>query len=338
MAKKPKQQPGALTPQLPAGGVLYKAGLYAELQKFGQSKEEAHQLILSEPPAEPGDITIRGLDFTLSESKAFSALQILLDRTDYQGNLQAKEVDSSAYQGRFRLPGLQFTPSEYFEAYGLKQYGGRYHGKQTQEALEALKSLAKKPRTVSYKRAHWHGNGQSRRKLYRVIRHTGPIIELMEDYQGLEEAEAARIEAGEGLPGRVTRLAVQFGPLIVDNIESFFLLKPAMLHREIEDLLGSKRISRSVSLFIEWLMTWSRTPVKIRRDELARRLNLDYLIEQRKPTKLKEQLLECCETARALGFLLEYKEDAFGLFTFRLNPKRVMRLGYKEEEESGPVK
>ncbi len=339
MAKKPKpqqpQQPGAFSSGLPASGEHYRAGLYAEQQKFGRPKKET-QLLLSESPAEPSDIEITGLDLTVSEDKAFSALQILVSRTDYQGNLPGKEVTSLGYQGSFRLPRLQFTPSEYFEAYGLRQHGGRYHGKQTQDALEALKSLAEKPRLIIYKRARWHGNGKSRRKLYDVIRHRGPIIQLLEGYKDLEEQEAARLEAGEELPGRVTRLAVQFGPLLVDNLPTFFLMKPAKLYQEIEEHLGAKRISRSVSLFIQWLLTMNLRTVKIARENLARKLRLNNLIEQRKPTELKRQLLECYETARTLGFLLEYKEDDFGMLTFRLNPERCKRLGQKEEGDAEP--
>jgi len=340
VAKKPKtqqsQQPGAFSTSLPASPELYKVSVRSELQKLGQAKDKARQLILSESPAEPADIEILGLDLTVSEDKALSALQILLHRTGYQGNLQAEEVDSLAYKGHYKLPRLQFTPSEYFEAYGLRQYGSGYYGKQRKEAEEALKSLAEKPRLIIYKRASWHGNGKGRKKLYDVIRHRGPIIQLLEGYKNLEEQEAARLEAGEELPGRVTRLAVQFGPLIVDDIETFFLLKPATLHREIEKHLGAKRISRSVSLFIQWLLTMNLRTVTVAREDLARKLRLNNFIEQRKPSQLKLQLQECFETAKALEYLLEYTEDDFGMLTFRLNPERCKRLGQKEDKETKP--
>ncbi len=336
MARKPKpQQPGALTPQ-PAGGELYKASLHGERQKLGRSREEVHQLVLSEPPPEPAELLNSGLDFTVSEDRAYTALQKLLDRTGYQGNLEPVEVRSSGYQRDYRLPTQEFTPSEYFEAYGLKQHKGRYQGKQREEALEALKSLARKPRTILYKRTRWQGKGQSRKKVYDYIRHTAPILELMEDIRGVEEEEAARLEAGEDLPGRVTRLAVRPGPLFVDDIEGYFLLKPASLHREIEDHFDSKRYSPSVLRFISWLLMWNRTPVQIHRENLAERLRLKNLLEQRKPSQLKRQLQECIDVAQALDFLLEYKEDAFGVFTFKLNPKRNKRLGQKEEEEAEP--
>lgn len=76
----------------------------------------------------------------------------------------------------------------------------------------------------------------------------------------------------------------------------------------------------------------------IPREDLARKLRLDNLIRQRKPSELKRQLLECYETAEALGYHLKYEEDAFGMLIFQLNPERCKRLGQKEEEAAEPAK
>ncbi len=307
--------------------------MYAELQKFGKSHDEARQLILSEPQSDQQtDIEVMGLDFTTAENKAYSALQILLDSTNYQGNEQAQEVHSLAFSGRFKLPQLSFTYSEYFEAYGLKQYNGKYQGKQRAEALEALRSLAEKPRNIMYKRREWEGSGKHRKGVYKVIRYRGSLIQILEGYKDLSEHEASQLQAGKEMHSRVTRLAVQFGPLIVDSIDTFFLIKPAGLHKEIEEYLGARRYSPSVIRFCEWLLTWSKPVVKMRRDDLARKLRLDYMLEHRRVSELQKQLLQCFETAKALGFLLSYKEDAFGLLTFRLNPKRCLRLQAGEAE------
>ncbi len=336
MSKKSRQpkQPGALSPQLPTSGSLYKAGGYAELQKFGKGGSEVKQLLLSEPEAsEPADLEVIGLDFTVSEDKAFSALQILLDSTNYQGNEQGQETYSSRFHGHFMLPRLSFTYSEYFEAYGLRQYGGQYHGKQRDEALEALRSLANKHRTIAYKRGRYEASGKNRKKVYDIIRYKGPLIEIVEGYQGLNEEEAGQVMAGVDMPGRVTRLAVQFGPLIVDTIETFYLIKPVGLHKEIEDLLGGKRYSPAVSLFLSWLLMRNTKTFRIRKEELARVLRLDYLLEQRKPAMLQKRLEECCETARTLGYLLDYQEDDFGkILILKLNPLRCRRIGESQGE------
>ncbi len=326
-SKKPRYLPSSL----PAPGPSYKAGGYAELQKFGKGSE-VKQLLLSEPEAsEPVDLEVAGLDFTVSEDKAFSALQILLDSTNYQGNEQGQETYSSRFKGSYMLPRLSFTYSEYFEAYGLKKYGGRYQGAVAKEALEALRSLAEKHRTIAYKRGRYEG--KARKKVYDIIRYKGPLIEIVEGYQGLNEEEASQVMAGVDMPGRVTRLAVQFGPLIVDTIETFYLIKPVGLHKEIEDLLGGKRYSPAVSLFLSWLLMRNTKTFRIRKEELARVLRLDYLLEQRKPAMLQKRLEECCETARALGYLLDYQEDDFGkILILKLNPLRCRRIGESQGE------
>jgi hypothetical protein len=56
----------------------------------------------------------------------------------------------------------------------------------------------------------------------------------------------------------LNRLIIVISPLLVDQIETFYLLKPVTLHAEIRQLHGSKRTSRAVSLFIEWLLTKNR--------------------------------------------------------------------------------
>ncbi len=326
-SKKPRYLPSSL----PAPGPSYKAGGYAELQKFGKGSE-VKQLLLSEPEAsEPVDLEVAGLDFTVSEDKAFSALQILLDSTNYQGNEQGQETYSSRFKGSYMLPRLSFTYSEYFEAYGLKKYGGRYQGAVAKEALEALRSLAEKHRTIAYKRSRYESSGKARKKVYDIIRYKGPLIEIVEGYQGLNEEEASQVMAGVDMPGRVTRLAVQFGPLVVDTIDTFYLIKPVDLHKKIEDLFGGKRYSPAVPLFVNWLLMKNRKTWQIRKEELAHVLRLDYLLEQRKPAMLQKRLEECCETAKALGYLLEYREDEYGkLLILKLNPKRCGRISSEE--------
>ena len=56
--------------------------------------------------------------------------------------------------------------------------------------------------------------------------------------------------AGQDLPEkRQTRLIIDISPLLVDQIDTFYLLKPVTLHAEIRQLYGSKRtVELSLSL------------------------------------------------------------------------------------------
>lgn len=331
--KKPEQQPRALSTDL-AIQPVYRAGMYAELQKFGQTQRQ--QLSLwPDQGSEEADraVTVSGLDLTVSQNKAYSAIQILLDKTDYQGHRPGQETYSSAFQWRGALPQLAIRHSEYFEAYGLSRKGdGSYYGHQADEALAALRSL-QESRTVYYERKHYEG----RKKLTDIIKATAPLIKLTEltAYQDLEEEEAEQIKAGQDIPekARARGLLIEPSPLLVDSIDSFFLLKPVTLHTEIQQLLGSKRVSRTLSLFIEWLLTKNTATVKARKELLIDKLRLRSYVERRHRQQAESKLQEAFQVAKDLQYLLDWQEDGTGMLTFQLNKQRCSRISPKAKEE-----
>jgi hypothetical protein len=326
--KQLSKQPRALTTESLVVQPYYKAGMHAELQKFGQDQEN-RQLILGED-TDTNSVDIYGLDLSVPEDKALCAIQILLDKTNYEGNLPGEIVQSSGWSFDGHLPRISITFSDYYEAYGLKPAkDGRYHGRQAQEALDALKSLAE-TRRISYKRKRYDKN---RKKLvYDVIRVNKPIISVIEGYYDLEEQEAQQVIAGETLPEkRQTKLVIEVSPLLVDQIDSFYLLKPTSLHDEIKALYPGKRISKSVPLFLQWLLTLDIPEMKINRDTLAVKLRLDYLIDQRKKSQLSKRILEALETAKELNYLLAFREEPTGLLVLSLNPERCKRLKAKRK-------
>lgn len=329
---KVRQQPRAvsqeLTVQQPG---LYKAGMYQELQKFG-NREQARQLLLSEglQGTELDDqIEITGLDLTVAEDRALHACLRLLDGTGYKGNLPPLEVNSPGYKGHYTLPRLQTSWPEYLEAFGLEP-GTK--GKARIEAINALEAL-QKPRRIAYRRRYWTGKGKERKAISDVIVTQSPLIRLSKVYKALEDDQAEQIMAGREMPGRVTNVVIEFSPLLIDRIESFYLLKPVALHQEIESHLGSRRISPAVPLFAQWLLTKNRTPVRIGKKLLAERLRLYSLLEQRKPALLQDRLQQAIQTAQALGYLRAWEEDAFGVYTFHLNPERCLRIASSQPAE-----
>ena len=342
MAKsEEKKQPRAISPQVGPFPPVYKATMHLELQKFGDWKG-ARQMLLSEVMggeelAESSPIEVTGLDLSTSEDKALSAIQVLLDKTGYKGNQPGQATAFEEWKWPGTLPRLATSYSAYFEAYGLQRKGdGSYYGHQAEEALEALDSLTK-ARRIIYKRKRREGKKQ--REVWDIIVVTKPLISIAKGYKGLEQDEAAQVEAGQELPHRVTTLVIDVGPLFVDGLDSFFLLKPTTLYQEIRTLLGSRPVSRAVSLFIEWLLTIDLPKIGISKDKLAKVLRLDSLIQQRKQSRIQDRLLEAIQTAQELGYLLKWEEDAFGIFHFTLNPERMgrhpkwqLKAGEKDEE------
>lgn len=304
---------------------FYRASMHTELQKFKDSKK-VRQLTLGElGDTEEAEsiMEIHGLeDFTLSQDKALSALQILLDKTNYKGNVPDREtISSSVYKGNFIIPGLIITPDEYLHAYGLKKTkrGGEYNSNERQEAMKALDSLTEH-RRICYQRKRFKG----KKPVHDLIVEQVSLIKITKSYTGLTEQEASDVIQGKEKK-RASKLLIEFTPLLVDQIDSFYLLKPIGMHREIQEIIGKRRGSMSLSLFISWLLTKNRTEVRITVDHLAERLSLDYLIQNRHKKKLDEKLQECYQVAMKLGYLLDYKES-FDTMIFTLNPEKCKRI------------
>jgi hypothetical protein len=185
------------TPELGAAQT-YRGGVYAERQKFGKHPQELSEFLRlhGADAHDLAGIEVFGLDLTITENRAFDALQQLLIQTNYYGNEKGLEVRSDAYQGDYRLPRLSFNWSQYFAAYGLTPHNGKYQGDSRQRALAALKSLAETSRLIVFRRRREKVVGKRGKVVYDLIRQSGPIIRIVEGFRGLEEAAAAQVIAG----------------------------------------------------------------------------------------------------------------------------------------------
>ena len=315
----------------------FKAGMEVELQKFG--KPEYGQLLLGEDTdIQQGSLSY-GLDLSDTQDRALHAVQKLLADTDYQGNLEGEERQSIDFKWRGYIPTLSMTYRDYYEAYGLKPAGdGRYHGAQTQQALEALKSLTLARYQIVYDRTVY----RSGKKIIDAVRVTAPIISSVgEAFQDITAEELEQVKAGQELPDRRnTKIIITPSPVMLDRIhESWYLLKPASLHTEIQALYDGKRYPRAISLFIEWLLTLNKKELKVGRDKLAVILRMDSLIRNRRRAEIDNRITEALEVAKELGYLLSYEIQPTGRIDMKLNPERIKRIksrmarGQKPEEE-----
>jgi len=89
-----------------------------------------------------------GLSLSLTENKALFALQKLLDKTNYKGNIESRDATpENSFQYVGNLPRIQFTPAEFLEAFGLRRnYSARgyqeFNSNERSEAMKALRALA----------------------------------------------------------------------------------------------------------------------------------------------------------------------------------------------------
>lgn len=324
---------------------LYRASMYAELQKF-PNRKHARQLLLSEATLTENEVENEldrlGLVDDVGQIKALAAIQKLLDRTHYQGNRPPGYFYSQTRDATLPLPRLNFTTTEYLEAYGVRPgKDGRFPRQLRDEALKALKELTA-PRRAVYKRARWQRDRRGRsRKVYDVIVTYAPLITIRFGYLGVSEKDTRKIEQGQDSPDRVNRIEIEAGPLLMEglhNNENFYLLKQAAAYRELEETYTQKRggrkkrIGRAMYLFLDWLQTKNHRRVRVTRDTLIERLRLDGYLRQRKGKLAWKQIDDCLEVARELGYLAGYQEDGFGLITLELNPEKCRRVGSPDGE------
>ena len=329
--KQPRGLPTSGLLEIPTDG-HHRAGVQLELQKLGSEARE-QQLSLFEML--DGDTQLEGhpkpevagLDFTIQEDRALTAIQKLLHSTDYEGHEARDPFYSRQFLKEVRLPVLRTTWPEYYEAFGLKRLpNGRFSGKEAADARQALLSL-ERPFFITFKRHRWEGEGSGRREVVDRIETLRPLLTITKGYKGLELDEDAALDAGEEMSGRATHLLIEVGQLLLEGIEDFYILKPNRLHDEIKHVLDSKRnVSPSVHLFISWLLTKNMLEVKASKKTLAEKLRLGSYVRQRKWKKVEEQLLECFTVAEELGFLDAWEEAAPGVVSFKLNAERCSRI------------
>jgi hypothetical protein len=311
----------------------YKTSMHAEQQKFNLVSKKA-QFLLGED-IDSLEATPYGLDLTENQDRALHAIQKLLADTNYKGDGQIalNSAEFKIYDSY--LPYLSISWTDYYQAYGLEPAGdGRYHGAQVKQARADLESLTEM-RWMRYKKLSGKYD-QNGKPLFDLITVKKPLIQLefIDRYHDLTEEEVERVISGQKLPeekeaGRVTRILLLPSPILIDQIDAYYLLKPVGLHNEIKTLHPGKRISKYISLFIQWLLTLDTAIMKIGKETLARNLNMDALIDGRQKSRIDKRINEALEDALALNYLLDYEERPPDLLILRLNPERCSRVRSK---------
>jgi hypothetical protein len=321
-------QPGALQIDRLAidSGRLIKASMHTELQKFGS----IDRLSLLDPQPEEEPVQITGLKLTNSQDRALHAIQILLDRTDHEGNRPGRPALSDGYHG-YQVPRLAIEYGDYFEAYGLETATDGWT-RQHNLALQALRDLAQ-PRRIVYKRTRYTGTGQQRRQVTDAIAVHSPLITFVEAYEGMEPDEEAAFDRGEDIPAkRARRFIIDCHPVLIDQIETFYILKPERLHEEIKELHPDGKIPATIIRFINLLLTVNLDTWQISEDNLLQKLWLyESFYEHRNKSRIRKRIKQACEDAQKLGFLLDWQRKKTGVYVFKRNPERCRRVDSKRK-------
>lgn len=311
-----------------AAAPLVKAGLHIENQKWGHRPKPYQQSLfdgLSDDVSkdiQEKSISVIGIDITQAQNQALHAIQALLTKTNYMGNIPGMEMIDAAFKFSGRLPAIEFTPAEYLEAYGLTKYQtGRgkdeYSSAERALALGALVDLAKKSFLFVYKRHYWKENEKTKQREQVIdrIETIDPLIKIMRGWEALTRAEDKGLDAGtatQKTDEKLTSIAIQPAPVMVQDINNFFVLKAANWAQEIKFL--APHASKYTYRFIEWLIgkaeltRRAKEPlvVKIGLEDLAYNLRMDAYVKTRQFKRIRQILTKSYKIAQDLGYLLSY--------------------------------
>lgn len=303
-----------------------------------------------------------GVDITGPKSQAVHAIQKMLTDTNYKGNLDGVPMvsDGTGFKFTGKLPALEFTKSEYFDAYGVckvvtERGTLEYSGYEREEAIRALLSLATDFHLITYKRERWEdidiGNKgrKKRERRTEIIEKPSPLIEIMWRWKDLTDEEVKTVSKRENTPGteRKYTMAIIPSPVMVDGIDNYFVLKPAELYKEIKAKFPN--CSKFVETFINWLIVTAEekarrrdsTTIKINYEKLGRKLRMDSYINSRNRKGLRNALIKCYDIAVNLEYLNSYKIDVQGKTIecydeFVLNLEKFKRLKERQPKIEEP--
>lgn len=301
--------------------------MHSQKQKQGNPKQSIFNILrqdknasLKETQAEY-NIEVVGIELTVSEEKALFAIQNMLSKTNYKGNAEtSKHSDISDYTETRTLPSLEFSPSEFLTEYGVskKDHGRGYAEFSRAErdlALSALRELSVKPFFVFYKRVSWE-KGKERIQLIKI---TDTLIKVIEGYDWLNKTELTEVASG-GANNKLVKIVIVPNPVLVDQIKSHYVMKPANCYQEIK--LLAPHASKFVYRFIDYLLTeqtlkeknkgWDWT-IKIGVDTLADVLRMDAYVKKRNWRTIRASVNKCYEVAKKLGYLTNYEIDQQGV-------------------------
>jgi hypothetical protein len=256
----------------------------------------------------------KDLELSYTESRALFAVQMLLSDTDYKGNTKPEQfTDDVNWKYKGELPGLKISVSEYLDAYGVNKYKTKrnkmeYSGTERKTATGALERLAQRNFLFKYERTCWEAKKNSSTK--ETIEVTAPLMVLQKS-------------------GR--NYIIYPSPILVDQIDTYFLWKP----RNLFDKIGGK--DTTSVLFMDYLFTRAEQArskrgiytIKLEQETIAKALRLDKLIETRQWLRIRSRLNDLYEQAKELGYLSSYLIDQNGVKSDKIDVLTLNKETFK---------
>ena len=260
---------------------------------------------------------------------ALDAIQRLFTSTDYKGNTGSGS--------------LRITVADYLKEYGVKKRLNKsgklvYLSKEREDAISALWEL-NKPIFWYYKRENIEATKKNKgKRKYDIVKGIDPIIRIKKGYKGVSEEDANIIMANKGGDSRLSHLEINLTEVFTTGK---YFLRPIFLFNTIKEKY--KNAPAHLFSFVNFLCSkasYHNYTFKISYEALAIKLDLQYLIVNRKKKKLIELLDEDFTREKELGLLMDYEKgrDYMGeeQVSLILNEKAYYQKKSLKGEENKP--
>lgn len=305
----------------------FKGCLPLAHNELGTSKKRALR-IMKEVETDPDSITGMGLSW--GETKALSAVQRLLDKTNYLGDVQTKK--EKCQLGSFKLPVLFVKITDYLTAYELERNSrNRFNSNQREEALKNLESL-ENHRKIFFEKSYWQpARGNKKGEwISNFVEIKAQLIAVKKLYS--LPSQLAKNANDTQKRKRYQYLQIICSPVFFYRINEQYLLKPKGLFRAIENAShkSNNKAKKSTYNLILLLLQTDLQEISYFRDTLIQVLELNGYLQRRQQKIIDKSIQEAIYIATELGFLLSSNYDSQSdKFTFKPNPKLCSRLERK---------
>lgn len=287
----------------------YRASMHVERLKHGGRidptkptlKEKIRDTAVQREAAKE-HIKDAGIRLTYAQERALCALQRLFDDTDYKGNSVPKSPSTvKRYKMDEPLPVLEIKTSEYLRAYGVRRHktarGLELSPQARRVAIEALKDLAEQKHLLVYDKSSARTKGKVRKVRIEAV---APLLKL----EWLNKGRRIRI-----VPN----------PVLVDQIDSYFVLKPADLFDRLD------RKDAVEVRFVNYLHTIAEQirrkraqgnedpwEIRLTSDVMALTVGLDAKLRHRRKAEVRKKLEDLYERGVKMGLITSYQRDVPG--------------------------
>jgi hypothetical protein len=304
-----------------------RAGMHLQQRKIGLSEKEQKKIIESfighSDYEEVKAFNIVGLDLDKLQNQAVHAIQVLLSRTNYEGNLEPELSIIDGF-GTVIRPVIQFSLAEYYDACVLTKHKtskgyNQYRGGDCKQALEALRSLYHKQFVISFK----YRDYLEKKNKY--------ISGKIENYSSLinSATENKRLDANN--KEYLASITLELSSIFVFQLETYNVLKPIDYIAQIKQ--QDPYASETVHRLIEHVLFQSRVnckngAVKLRVETLANQLRMENAIRHKKWKEIRKVITRGLEVAKAIEFITDFKLTD-KLVEYQINYDKLVKVENK---------